>query len=173
MRMTRVFAIAVVALGASALGLTGCKTSDAGVEKNPMTGTISGHVGASPERATAAAREAMEELGLKRIDATSTQIDGQVTAYTAREERITVDIKSTGQDVSTLTVKAGKIYGDTDLGQQLFRRIREKLGGVGRGSSDARSDLRTDTRVDTRVDTRADGTRVKVDPDGDVRVQTK
>lgn len=114
-----------------AIGLTvaaGCKTGQAGV-RNRM-GTYDATVAASPQRTTEAARQALEDMQFRVVSSNSSQYDGHVVGYTARDHKIDISVSSEGPDVSTMSVRVGRM-GDQQLSQEIIRRVRRQVGGGG------------------------------------------
>jgi hypothetical protein len=114
----------MIAAGAAALALLGgCKTGKPGVRN--YAGYVVGYVPAPPAQVTDAARETLEELDLQMIFAESTKVDGKVTAMTAREKKVDIDISETHDGLSKVCVRIGD-FGNEDLSTEILDRIEEK-----------------------------------------------
>ncbi|MFB3894032.1 MAG: DUF3568 family protein [Phycisphaerae bacterium] len=99
----------VTALALSAIA--GCETwhgfgKDIGKASDSMTGKgkYTMTVRATPERATAAARKAVEQLRMTDIGSSGDRGKGKVTARTAQQEKVTIDIKQSNDKDCTVTI---------------------------------------------------------------------
>ena len=118
---TILLAVALMGLGLSLSALGGCETSKPGVKD--IAGTYSTIVSAAPDKATAAARKAVEDLKLADITSTATKVDGKVTARTAANDEITIEIEQAGDNVSKVSVRVG-VTGDEAVSMQILDRIK-------------------------------------------------
>ena len=116
----------VMAAVAAAALLSGCKTDKSGVRN--YAGYVVGYVPAPPAEVTDAARETLEELDLQMIFAESTKVDGRVTAMTAREKKVGIDISETDDGLSKICIRVGD-FGDETLSLEILDRIEEKTAG--------------------------------------------
>jgi hypothetical protein len=116
----------ILAAGAALTFLGGCKTDKPGVKN--YGGYVVGYVPAPPAQVTDAARETLEELDLQMIFAESTKVDGKVTAMTAREKKVDVDVSETDDGLSKVCVRVGE-FGDESLSVEILDRIEEKTAG--------------------------------------------
>lgn len=110
------------ALSFAALG--GCKTNQSGVTNT--LGTYSTNVGANPEKATRAAEKALDSMKFLQVSASHTSVDGRVTAKTAQNDDVCVNIEKDGENVSRVRVRVGHT-GDAELSAQIMDRIRKNL----------------------------------------------
>lgn len=122
MKTAAALALAAVLLGT--LTLTACETSQPGV-KNKLI-HVSATVDGNPDKVTAAAKETLEDMRLVDISAQSTRIDGYVTARTAQDRPVTINVTQAGENVSNVTVRVGH-FGDEALSLRILDGIRENL----------------------------------------------
>jgi hypothetical protein len=111
---------------ALALGLlaVGCSTDEPGVKN--VAGAIEGYVDASPERTAAAAETVVKDLKLVLVSSVATKLDGKVAATTAQGDKVTIDIKRAGDNVSEVSIRVGTL-GDEALGLKIFNDIKKQL----------------------------------------------
>ncbi|MFO8012711.1 MAG: DUF3568 family protein [Phycisphaerae bacterium] len=98
------------------------KTGDAmsGEGKYAMT------VHATPDKVTAAARRAVEQLKMTDIDSSGDRSEGKVTANTSQREKVTIDIEQSGDNDSTVTIHYRG--GDADeVSKQIQDQINRNL----------------------------------------------
>ncbi len=114
------------ALAVLCVVMVGCKTPDPTV-KNRM-GTFSTLLDAEPPAVVEAVKDEFESMGLMGVEGTSTDLDGQVSASTAQDRKITVKVNRTGENVSRLKVHVSPM-GDTDISMTIIQRIRNRLNG--------------------------------------------
>ena len=124
MRLTRSLFAMIAAVTMLSLAVVGCKTTDPGVRN--YAGTVSGVVTAEPERVTAAARQTVEDLKFNSIFSEVSVVDGVVTARTARDNKVDIDIKKEGEGVSRVHIRIGE-WGDESLSMQILDSIRQKV----------------------------------------------
>ncbi len=98
------------------------KTGDAmaGEGKYVMT------VHAMPDKVTAAARSAVEQLKMTDIDSSGDRTEGKVTAKTARQDTVRIDIEQSGATDSIVTIYTHGDDADT-VRQQIQDRINSNL----------------------------------------------
>lgn len=101
----------------------GCHTDEPG--NTYAMGTYTAMVDSSPDKVAKATKKAMEDLKFKDITAVSTEVDGKVTAKTAQDSNITIDIQQAGTNVSKVTIRVGA--GDETVSRQIFDRIRDNV----------------------------------------------
>jgi len=94
------------------------KTGDAmaGEGKYVMT------VQATPERVTAAAKSAVEQLKMTDIDSSGDRSEGKVTAKTARQDSVRIDIEQSGDTDSKVT-----IYTHGDDADTVRKEIQDRI----------------------------------------------
>ena len=94
------------------------KTGDsmAGEGKYEMT------VHATPDKATAAARKAVEQLKMTDIDSSGDKSQGKVTAMTARKDGVRIDIEQSGDSDSKVT-----IYTHGDDADAVAKQIQDQI----------------------------------------------
>jgi hypothetical protein len=126
MRISQLLTLAAV-IGVLACGQLGCASAKmVGDEKSsPFNGTQT-IVTADPVTVTSAAKEVAEDLKLTVVSSGATGLDGKLIARTANNTKLTVDVKSAGENLSRLTVRAGG-FGDKTVQKQVLDRIRAKL----------------------------------------------
>lgn len=115
----------VAALALLCAVVVGCKTSDPGV-KNTM-GTYSTLIDAEPPAVVDATNSIFESMDLKAIESTSTDLDGEVTAQTAQERKITIKVNREGENSSKVRVSVTPL-GDEDISMTIINRIRDRIG---------------------------------------------
>ncbi|MCE9592150.1 MAG: DUF3568 domain-containing protein [Planctomycetes bacterium] len=116
-------ALSVCVLSAG-VSMTGCETSQAGVSN--VAGTVNSVVGASPDKVAAAAKATLEDLKLASISASSTKVDGKVTAKTAQDRVVTIKIATAGENVSEVDIRVGD-FGDEGLSMQILDGIKKRI----------------------------------------------
>ncbi len=119
---TLALSFAVPALFLASLG--GCKTGDVGVTNT--FGTYAMEVNAAPEKATKSAEKALNQLKLLNVSVSLTKIDGRVTAKTAQNDDVSVNIEQAGSNVSRVSVRVGA-SGDGMISKQIFDKIKDDL----------------------------------------------
>ena len=102
----------------------GCGTDEPGATNT--LGFYATNVDARPDKATAAAYKACEDLKLTNIESSATTVDGKVTAKTAQGEDVSINIEESGDNVSKLTIRVGAT-GDDAISKQLVDRIKSHL----------------------------------------------
>ncbi len=123
--LLRPVATAVLALLLPLGVLPGCQTPQPGVKS--AFGSQFAVVGATVEEATEAAVAVLEELGVGEVTATSTEIDGEVTGFTADRTRVEVYTVREEAGKTELSVMVGAM-GDAATGAEIITRIRQRLG---------------------------------------------
>jgi cell division septation protein DedD len=104
--------------------LTGCSTDEPGAQYTLNTYTA--NVDASPDKVTVAAQKAVADLKLTNINSSGTKVDGKVTAYTAQNSEVTINIEQAGDNVSKVSIQVGAT-GDQATSAQLMDRIKAHL----------------------------------------------
>ena len=125
--------VSLVSLSVCALVLTGCytwhglgkdigKTGDAmsGQGKYVMT------VQATPDKVTAAARRAVEQLKMTDVDSSGDRSEGKVTAKTAKLDSVKIEIEQLGETTSKVTINTHGTDAD-DVSEQIQDRINSNL----------------------------------------------
>jgi hypothetical protein len=79
-------------------------------------------VHATPDKATAAARKAVEQLKMTDIDSSGDRSKGKVTAKTARQDSVRIDIEQSGDTDSKVTIYTHG--GDAD---EVAKQIQDKI----------------------------------------------
>ena len=126
MRITQLLVLATV-IGFLACGQVGCvNAKGVGDEKSSVFQGTQTIVTADPVTVTSAAKTVAEELQLKVESSVSSGLDGKVIARTAKNTKLIVDIKTAGENLSRVTVRAGG-FGDKTAQKQVLDRIRAKL----------------------------------------------
>ena len=126
MRITQLIVLAAV-IGVLACGQVGCASAKSvGEEKSsPFQGTQT-IMTADPVAVTNAAKSVVEDLQLTVVSSGASGLDGKVVARTANNRKLTVDIKTAGESLSRVTVRAGG-FGDKTIQKQVLDRIKAKL----------------------------------------------
>ena len=104
--------------------LAGCKTDQPGVTNT--LGTYATDVNVGPEKATKAAEKALDSMKFLSVMASRTSIDGRVTAKTAQNDDIVVNIEKIGDNRSHVRVRVGGA-GDAAVSAQILDKIRHTL----------------------------------------------
>ena len=103
-----------------------CNTDSQGVKSSYHSQWTT--VGNNTAKTTDAAKDALQDLKLQKIEAKSTEVDGVATGYTADNKKITVDIRKVTETTSEVSVNVGTV-GDPELGKEIIAKIRKHLGG--------------------------------------------
>jgi hypothetical protein len=104
--------------------LTACSTDEPGTKYTINTYTAM--VDASPDKVTTAAKKAADDLKLTGINGEGTKVDGKVTAFTAQNSQVTINIEQAGDNVSKVSIQVGT-SGDQAMSAQLMDRIKANL----------------------------------------------
>jgi hypothetical protein len=117
---------AVLALSLGLLAFApGCSSSkDPGVKTNYMSQWA--NVEGNTEAATNATKDVLTELGLKDVSATSTAVDGKVTAKKADGTKVKVDISKITDTTSKVEASIGTV-GEPALGEEIVKKVKDKL----------------------------------------------
>lgn len=121
--------------------LGGCgSTVEPGVTAN--FGTIHAQVPGQPVTVVKATQAALKDMNLILISGNSSQLSGRVIARTSEDKPITVNVQSTNNKVSKLSIKVGG-YGDERMGLAILHGIQEQLSKIerqqGQGQASANS----------------------------------
>jgi hypothetical protein len=125
MRLLKNSAI-LLALGLVSYLTVGCATDKPGMTDTLGTYTVT--VNGSPDKVTTAAYKACTDLKLSNVDSGNggTKVDGRVTAQTAENTQVTIDIAQSGDNSSKVSIRVGTT-GDQNLSSQLVDRINAHL----------------------------------------------
>jgi hypothetical protein len=123
MRVSRNF-LGILGAASFLLATTACQTDQPGV-KDTM-GSYSAMVDSTPDKVTAAAKSAVQDMQLTNVNSTATAIDGKVTAETAQGQDVTIDVAQAGDNISKVTVRVGAT-GDDAVSQQIIDKIKKDL----------------------------------------------
>lgn len=121
---TLIAAAWVLGLGILCSNFVGCATGEPGVKN--YAGTYTANVDAKPDKATNAAKKALEDLKFMNITASSTKIDGKVEGTTAQNDKVTIKIDQAGDNVSAVSVRVGNV-GDEAISKQIIDKTKENL----------------------------------------------
>ena len=126
MRLKQLVILAAV-IGVLACSQIGCANAKSvGEEKSsPFQGTQTIMTG-DPVAVTSAAKSVVEDLQLTVVSSGASGLDGKVVARTANNRKLTVDVKTAGESLSRVTVRAGG-FGDKTIQKQVLDRIKAKL----------------------------------------------
>lgn len=132
--ITRVIMLAsLVSLSVCALVLTGCDTwhglgKDIGKTGDAMSGQgkYVMTVQATPDKVTAAARRAVEQLKMTDVDSSGDRSEGKVTAKTAKQDSVKIEIEQLGETTSKVTINTHGTDAD-DVSEQIQDRINSNL----------------------------------------------
>lgn len=115
-------AVVVAAMGLAGAAMTGCSTSRPGVKN--YAGGYETSIAASPDKVVEAAKRACEDLKLLNIQGTATALDGQVTAGTAQGDEVDIEVKTAGDNVSTVHIRVGTV-GDEGISMTILDKIKK------------------------------------------------
>jgi len=123
----------LVSLSVCALVLTGCDTwhglgKDIGKTGDAMSGQgkYVMTVQATPDKVTAAARRAVEQLKMTDVDSSGDRSEGKVTAKTAKLDSVKIEIEQLGETTSKVTINTHGTDAD-DVSEQIQDRINSNL----------------------------------------------
>jgi len=116
--------LAVLASTLSLAALSGCKTDQVGVTNT--LGTYSTIVSATPDKATKAAQRSLEQMKFLQIVGNYTKVDGRVTAKTAQNDDVTVNVEEAGDTSSKVSVRVGST-GGAAVSAQILDKIKDDL----------------------------------------------
>jgi hypothetical protein len=161
MRLKQLVILAAV-IGVLACSQVGCANAKSvGEEKSsPFQGTQTIMTG-DPVAVTSAAKSVVEDLQLTVVSSGASGLDGKVVARTANNRKLTVDVKTAGESLSRVTVRAGG-FGDKTIQKQVLDRIKAKLPAAPAAPSDVANVTVTypnGTSMTTRTPTRAPAAR--------------
>jgi predicted small secreted protein len=128
-----VLSVSLFSMAVAALLLSGCDTwhglgKDIGKTGDAMAGEgkYAMTVHATPEKVTAAAKSAVEDLKMTEIGSSGDRSKGKVTAKTARADSVRIDIEQLGDADSKVTIYTHG--GDADeVSKQIQDRINRNL----------------------------------------------
>lgn len=89
-------------------------------------GEFEGSLDGSPKKCAAAAKEALEDLDMKMIKVSATDIDGKVTARSALDKEVVVTIQRKTEQTCTVAIRIGT-FGDEALSQNIFEKMKKNL----------------------------------------------
>jgi len=114
-------------------GIVGCATwhglgEDIGRTGDAMAGEgkYVMTVQATPDKVTAAARGAVEQMGMTDVVSSGDRSEGKVTAMTSQQEKVTINIEQLGDSDSTVTIHLRGGSAD-DVSKEIQDRIRGNL----------------------------------------------
>ena len=113
-------------LAVSLVVIVGCQTSQPGVKSSYAKQWA--NVNGDTVAATNAAKNVLEELKLRDIEAKSTGVDGNAHGFKADGTRVSIDVSRVDDKISEVSVSGGSV-GDPVLGTDIITRIQKKLGG--------------------------------------------
>ncbi|MCE9592175.1 MAG: DUF3568 domain-containing protein [Planctomycetes bacterium] len=102
------------------------KSEENSAQMKNSFGTYSAMVNGAPDKVTTAARKSVEDLKLTDISSTGTGVDGKVTAMTAQNEAVTIDITRAGDNVSKVSIRVSAT-GDEAVSRQIMNGIKGNL----------------------------------------------
>lgn len=127
MRITHILALSALTL-LLACSQVGCASAkNVGEEKNNFfTGTNTLVQADCITTTTAAKAVAEEDLKLAVEKHQATMLDGKVVARSATRMKLAVTVKSAGENLSRVTVRAGG-FGNRDIQRQVLEKMRARL----------------------------------------------
>jgi len=90
------------------------------------SGEFQATLDASTKEVADASRGALEDLGIRSIQAKVTEIDGKVTGITALDKDVTISIKRLTESTSEIGIRIGT-WGDEELSRNIYEKIRKRL----------------------------------------------
>jgi hypothetical protein len=125
-KITQVLTFAAV-LGFLACSQIGCANAKGvGDEKTSAFSGTQTILYGDPVAVTNAAKSVAEELQLTLVSSSASGLDGKVIARTAKNVKVTVDVKTAGESYSRVTIHAGG-FGDRTIQKTYLERIKAKL----------------------------------------------
>lgn len=128
-KVQTVLSVSLLSMAIGALLLSGCETwhglgKDVGKTGDAMAGQgqYVMTVQATPDKVTAAARRAVEQLKMTDIDSSGDRSEGKVTAKTARQDSVRIDIEQSGDSDSKVT-----IYTHGDDADTVRKQIQDQI----------------------------------------------
>ncbi|MDP6545243.1 MAG: DUF3568 family protein [Phycisphaerae bacterium] len=119
----------VAMLSLSAILLTsGCLVAAAGAAGGVLyaKGDLESSLSATPAQIAAATEKAFVEMKISKTSAVSSDLDAEVIGRSARDKKVTVTSKATGDKISSISIRVGT-FGDKDLSRVLFDKIKKNL----------------------------------------------
>ena len=89
-------------------------------------GSLKTELGASPDRVIYATNKAIADLQWQKISSSSSKTDGQATARTGTDKKVSVTVKQKTDRVSEIDIRIGTM-GDENLSQALLDKIKVYL----------------------------------------------
>jgi len=124
--ITQLLTFAAV-LGILACSQLGCASAKGvGDEKTSMFSGTQTILYGDCVAVTNAAKSVAEELQLTLVASSASGLDGKVIARTAKNTKVTVDVKTAGDNFSRVTIHAGG-FGDKTIQKTYLERIKAKL----------------------------------------------
>ena len=93
-----------------------------------LEGALEAELDAPVPEAAEAAVQALEKLGLRRIDARSTGLDAEIVAETADGTELQLALEARGQSGSHIEIRVGT-FGDEEMSRRILDEIEEELEG--------------------------------------------
>ena len=91
-----------------------------------VKGEVQSTLDATPDKIVAATEKAFKDLGIIKISASGSKLDGLVVGRTAADKEVTVTVKSSTEKTSEISIRVGT-FGDETLGRQILTKIRANL----------------------------------------------
>jgi len=124
-----VLSVSLLSLAVGGLLLSGCETwhglgKDVGKTGDAMAGEgqYVMTVQAPPDKVTAAAKSAVQQLQMTDIESSGDRGEGKVTAKTVRQDSVTIDIEQSGDTDSKVT-----IYTHGDDADTVRKQIQDQI----------------------------------------------
>jgi hypothetical protein len=129
MQTARTIAL-VLALGLFTITSGGClavaAAGAAGAGVAYMMGDLKATVDASPTQVVRAAEGALDEMGITVVSSSGDDLEGTVTARTARDRRVRIDVKRETPTTSGVSIRIGT-FGDEALSREIYDQLRQRL----------------------------------------------
>jgi len=118
----------VLALSVAALGLGGCATLEQKAEHAIawVRDALQTQLDVPLERATRASVEAMRDMKFTEVTVKSDVLTGIVTAKTAKDEKVTVELTSISEGQTVVDIRVGLIT-DKAVALKILERIKKNL----------------------------------------------
>ncbi|HSI33577.1 MAG: DUF3568 family protein [Phycisphaerae bacterium] len=132
--------IAALALGALALTQSGCLLAVAAVGTGATVAYVRGDtesaMDAAPDRVTAAAKAALEDLKIVVVSSHASALDGDVVGRTAGDDKVHIVVKAQGERTSHISIRIGT-FGDQAISNRILLKVNERLSDMNAGAAPA------------------------------------
>jgi len=91
-----------------------------------VMGDLEATLEATPTQIVSATRGALADMDIAMISAASTDLDGEVRARTATDEKVTIKVRSQTRRLSDVSIRVGT-FGDETFSRRILEEIRGNL----------------------------------------------